>query len=146
MEPNLRNKATKSLKSKRKLTKLQEALKWNATYLCVQREMKAFLLVPSFLIKNMDTNGNNEAIKLQTWMWHLRRKAKQVLRAKLSLSSCVQTTWSVTASLGLSWLEPHLQITPNPAGSPHSVSQIPTADRHRGLITGMEKRKKRKQE
>lgn len=27
--------------------------------------------------------------------------------------------------------EPHLRITPNPAGSPHSISQLPNADRHR---------------
>lgn len=39
-------------------------------------------------------------------------------------------------------LEPHLQTTPNPAGSPHSISQIPTADRHRRLMTDMEKREK----
>lgn len=34
--------------------------------------------------------------------------------------------------------ESHLQTTPNPAGSPHSISQIPNADIHREL---MEKRR-----
>jgi len=37
-------------------------------------------------------------------------------------------------------VESHLQITPNPTGSPHSVSQIPNADRQRGHRRHGEKR------
>lgn len=37
---------------------------------------------------------------------------------------------------------PHLQTTPNPAGSPHSISQTPNADRQKVTIYGQTGRKR----
>lgn len=38
-------------------------------------------------------------------------------------------------------LGPHLQITPNPADSPHLISQIPNADRQKANSHGEEREK-----